>query len=72
MGSPASTPTLPYNRGRPIQLQKLWAKMTEYRFPVRMNTKAAKKPNREVYVNWKSERTMAISSGVRGLVRRNS
>lgn len=46
--------------------------MTENKFPVRMNTKAAKNPNKDVYVNWNSERNTAINSGVRGLVRRNS
>jgi len=72
MGTPTSTPTRPQNLGTPIQLQKVWARITESTFPVLTNTNAAKKPKSEVYVNWKSERRMAGTTGVCGWVRRNS
>jgi hypothetical protein len=47
-------------------LQKLCARITEYTFPVRRKTKAAKNPNKDVYVNWNRERATASNIGVCG------
>src|ERR1700712_2792546 len=72
MGTPASTPILPQNLGKPIQLQKVCAAMAAYNDPVLRKIKAAKNPKRLVYVNWTSVLIMAGNIGNSGCVRRNS